>query len=124
MIDLKQFAGVKYRINLDESAELDPARENRVWYWRIPCKYGFIGVHGPETLSAFTSSTRIGLKLMDLPGVKVHQQGDREVRVLFTPDCLDAVATLLQAKRRRQVSPAERERLVAMGAANSPFRHR
>ncbi len=118
MIDLKKFAGVRYRMTLDESAELDTAHESRTWYYRIPCKYGFIAVHGPETLSASTSRRIMAGRLAALPGVKVRQRGDSEVTITFPPDCLDAVAALLQARRRRQLSPDQRERLVAMGSAN------
>lgn len=110
MIDLKSLAGHRYRITLDESANLDTDRESRLWYYRIPCKHGFISVHGPGLLAAYTDRTRMMAKLAALPDVRVHQQGDRELRVLFEPDQLDAVADLLKARRRVHLSPEERQR--------------
>jgi len=110
MIDLKEFAGAKYRIVLDESEKLDPAREARVWYYRIPCTYGFISVHGPKTLAGFTNRRGVIARLIEIPGVRVHQRGDREARVLFSPDCLDAVAKVLKARRRVVLSDEERIR--------------
>jgi hypothetical protein len=44
----------------------------------------FISVHGPTVA---------------LPGVRVHQFGDREIRVLFSPDRLADVAELFKARR-------------------------
>ncbi len=119
MIDLKKFAGVRYRMVLDESAELDTDHESRLWYYRIPCKYGFIAVHGPKTLSASTNRRIMAGRLATLPGVKVRQRGDSEVTVTFPPDCLDAVANLLQAKRRRRLSDAHK---ASLAASNAEFR--
>jgi hypothetical protein len=112
MIDLRAFAGDRYRISLDESA--DPSRESRLWYCRIPCRYGFINVHGPTTLAAYTDRRRMVPKLVAVEGVTVHQRGDSEVRVILDPSRLDAIADLHHAKRRRRLSDAERARLVEM----------
>jgi hypothetical protein len=117
MIDLRAFAGDRYRITLDPSAEDDTDHESRLWFFRIPCKYGFISVHGPAMLAAWTGSPKMVAKLIALDGLRVHQRGDREVRCLFPPERLDAVAELLQARRKRQVSEATRQRLIEVGAA-------
>jgi hypothetical protein len=84
--------------------------------YRIPCKYGFISIHGLDTLAGFANTSIMAGKLVAVPGVKVHQRGDREVRVLFAPNMLDAIARLLRARRKRQVSEEERARLKAMSA--------
>jgi hypothetical protein len=57
MIDVKTLAGDRYRITLDPFAEIDTCRENRVFYYRIPAKYGFISVHGENTLAAYRNTT-------------------------------------------------------------------
>ncbi len=116
MIDLKAFAGQKYRVTLDESADLDGSREERLWCYRIPCKYGFIGVHGPPKLMAFCKATRLFTALLALPGVESRQRGDKELNVTFPVESLDVVADCLHARRRRRVSDAEKARLVAMSA--------
>jgi hypothetical protein len=109
-IDLKALAGAKYRIALDPSAGAEPSRAERPWYYRIPCKYGFIGVHGPKALMAYCKARLVISRLIALPGVAVKQRGDHEVNVTFPPERLDAVADLLQARRRIILSDAERAR--------------
>jgi hypothetical protein len=117
MIDLRAFAGDRYRITLDESATVDTDRETRLWCYRMPCKYGFISVWGEDTLAAYTDRPKMIAKLIAVPGVTVRQRGDAECRVTFPPDRLDTVAELLQARRKRQVSEATRQRLIEVGAA-------
>jgi hypothetical protein len=123
MFDLKAFAGDRYRIALDPSAEDDP-RSERLWLYRVPCRYGFISLHGEGMLAAWTGNRGIIARLIALDGVRVHQRGDREVRVLFPPERLDAVAELLRARRRVRLSPEERERRKALMARmrRSPMR--
>jgi hypothetical protein len=54
MVDLKAIAGSKYKIKLDESAEVDTTHEGRLWYYQIPCRgKSHIGVWGENTLSAY-----------------------------------------------------------------------
>jgi hypothetical protein len=113
--DLVSLAGKRYRITLDPSVQDDSSKAERRWLCRIPCKYGFISIHGPDTLAAFANTSIMAGKLVAVSGVKVHQRGDREVRVLVAPDMLDAIADLLRARRKRQVSEAERDRLAAIG---------
>jgi hypothetical protein len=120
-IDLKALAGNRYRITLDESAAGEPLAD-RPWSYRIPCKYGFISVHGPGTLAAWTGSRLKIASLAEAPGARVHQRGDREIRVLFTPDRLDEIARLLGARRRRpRLSEEHRAKLAA---GSEPFRFR
>jgi hypothetical protein len=109
MIDLKAIAGIKYRIALDESKTADSTRSERLWLYRIPCKYGFISVHSPEMLAAWTGNRGIISRLVEIPGVQVKQRGDREVRVLFGPDRLDAIADLLKARRRPRLTDEQRQ---------------
>jgi len=55
MIDLSRLAAEHgYKLALDESSEIDPPRDSRPWYVRIPHRYGHIGVWGENTLSACT----------------------------------------------------------------------
>jgi hypothetical protein len=114
MIDLKAQFGDRYRITPDESSSVDTDRETRLWCHRIPCRYGFISVHGEDTLAAWTDRRGMIRRLVALEGVRLHQRGDREARVLFPPDRLDSVAGLLRARRRVRLSPEERERRRAL----------
>lgn len=115
-IDLKALAGDRYRLALDPSADAEP-RSERAWFVRIPCKRGFISPHGPGLLAGYGSG-RVVARLLAIPGARVHQRGDQEVRVLFGPESLDAVADVLGARRRRRLSPDARERAMANLAAS------
>jgi hypothetical protein len=116
MIDLKRLASDKYRVELDPSAD-DSPRDERPWLWRITCKYGFVGVHGPDTLLAHCNAARVIARLLAVPDVAPRQIGGGEVNCSFPPDRLDAVAEVLGARRRRRLSEEQRERLVAAGQA-------
>ena len=117
MIDLKELAGKRYRVALDKSRSDEPSREERLWLYQIPCQRGHIGVWGENTLSAWTDRTPTSKRLEAIPGVKVVQRGDRELQVTFGPERLDAVAELLKARKKRQLTDEQREKLVARGKA-------
>jgi hypothetical protein len=105
MIDLKAAYGGTYRIALDQSATIPgQSRADRLWLLQIPCRYGHIYVHGIETLGAYAAGRLIAGKLAALRGIRVHQRGDSEVTVVFPPEEFPAVASLLQARKRRRVS--------------------
>jgi hypothetical protein len=112
MLDLKTLAGDRYRITLDPSAEGEP-RSERCWYYRIPGqstggRTSFISVHGPGMLAAWSNRRQIVRRLESLPGVCIHQRGDDEIRILFAVDRLEEVATIIRARRRPQMSEAQR----------------
>jgi hypothetical protein len=119
MIDLKNLSAGKYKVTLDPSAELDPSREERLWYWRIPgpkrvAEFNFIGVHGPGELFVTSNKPRLHRPLMAIPGSRVRQPGAKEIAVVFAPEHLDLAAEIIHAQRRRHynLSPEERERRV------------
>src|SRR4051795_6957721 len=87
LIDLKKQYGAEYKIVWDESAETsNQSTADRRWLQQIPAKYGHIYIHGEEMLGAHASGRIISGKLAALPSVRVHQRGDSEVNVVFTPD--------------------------------------
>lgn len=110
MIDLKSQYGHAYRISREETAKVaGQTREDRMWLYRIPCKYGHIFVHGVDRLGAYCGRVGVIKRLVALDGVTIHQRGDREVSVTFPPSMLDSVADVLRAKRRPVRSPAQQE---------------
>lgn len=118
MIDLEDACRGRYRIEFDESALIPgQTREERLWLEQIPCKYGHIYIHGRDKLGAYCDRPRIFERLMAIPGTARLQVVDRELSVSFHPAQLEEVAELLQARRRRQLTDEERERLAAIGAA-------
>jgi hypothetical protein len=114
-VDLRELAGDRFKIALDESAVADPTRSERPWLYRIPCRYGFIGVHGADTLLVYCGAARVIPRLLAIPGVIPRQIGDGEVNATFLPDRLDEVADVLQARRRRRLGDEHRQQLAAIG---------
>jgi hypothetical protein len=113
MIDLKALAfDGRYQIDLDPSADQEP-RSEWPWLWRIPCRHGFIGVHSADRLLAHCHSSRIAPRLLAVPDVIAKQVGDREVNCVFPPERLHDVAEVLIARRKRRLSAAQRDRVVA-----------
>jgi hypothetical protein len=118
MFDLKKLYGDVYKITLDESITASKKkRANRPWLQQIPCKYGHIYIAGRNLLGAHAAGRLVAGRLATLPGVTVRQRGDAEVNVVFPREVFPAVAALLQARKRRKVSPeqarAGAERLAA-----------
>jgi hypothetical protein len=110
VIDLHALASERnLKATLDPSAEGEP-RSDRPWLWRIPCKYGWIGVHGPATLLAHCNAKFVIPRLLAIPGVVARQRGDREVNATVPPERLDEVAELLQTRKQRRLNFSDEER--------------
>jgi hypothetical protein len=123
MLDLKSLAAGRWRLTLDESAAIPGQTEaDRAWLWQVPAKYGHVYIHGRERLGVYCRSVRLLPRLLAVPGLALHQRGDREFSATFPPDALAEVADIIQARRRRQVSEGERARLAGLSLAHSPFR--
>lgn len=66
---------------------------------------------GRVALAAYCHTPGMFWILFRVPGVIKHQIGQDEVRVVFPVGALEAVATVIKARRRRVVSPETRARL-------------
>ncbi len=116
MIDLKAEYGRDYRITLDESASIpEQEREEKLWYYRIPGRlsHSHIGVWNENTLSVYAEGPLVK-KIAAYPGLKVVQRGDREIQATFPPEMLNEIASLIKAKKRKKLSPEQRERLISL----------
>ena len=119
-VNLKERFGKRYRVRYEESYYVEHGSRawgDDPWLQVIPCDLGHIFPHGGNLLAASTNRRgATAKKLMALPGVTVHQDGDDGVTVLFPVESFDQVAALMRPKRRRVVSEAERQRLRLLGA--------
>ena len=97
-----------------------PPGRRRPWLYRLPARYGHVGVHGSDALMAHCHAARVIPRLLAIEGVVVRQRGDVEVNVAFPPYRLDDVAAVLHVRRRRRLSPEARERATARLAASRP----
>ena len=113
-IDLKTLAGKRYRLQYDESRQ---GREESPWLLIVPCRYGHIYPHSAELLGIAINTRAMGHKLAKLPGVTVLQEADDGFNLACPPKLFAAVAKIMGARRKKQVSEAERNRLAAMGKA-------
>lgn len=125
---LAKFIGTRYRFDLDEAwfNELAEEREpNRLWYERIPCqKESFIGVQSVKPLVFKLYSTRpqnakkIHQAIKNSPGfVRADFAFDGEAEIYFTKEVLPTVAELAGARKKRLLSPEQKEELSKRGAA-------
>jgi hypothetical protein len=112
-IDLEAHFGRKYRIEHEDDDAEDP------WLAFIPCRFGHVFPYGGNRLAASTNRRGpVACKLLRLPFVQAMHDADDGVTVHFDVEHFPEVATIMQPRRRRQLSPEARDRLVAAGQAN------
>lgn len=111
-IDLKEQFGHRYRVIHEESYRAergDSARVHDPWLLTIPCKFGHIYPHGGELLGASTDHDgRIANRLALLPRVRIIQDGDDGVNVVFHINELPNVASIMKPRRRRVLTAEQR----------------
>ncbi len=127
-VDLRKQLGRRYRVEHEEShrAEYGPhARVDDPWLMIIPCRYGHVFPHDCTTLAASVDGfPKVAGRLRRLACCQVHQDGDfGELTVLFEVADFPEVAKIMRPRRRRQLSPTERERLRAVGFKKGPQTH-
>jgi hypothetical protein len=76
----------------------------------IPGRYGRVEWFDGINLAVYTDRPRLFARLWAIPGVRRHPTGDTEMRAVFPPDCLQRVAQVIKARRRRTLSPEEARR--------------
>ena len=114
-LNLKEFFGHRFNVGYDPAAETYAERQNP-WMMTLCCMNGVIYPHG-STLLAVECKGTTAKRLMDLPGVTVHQQGDMEWTLLFDVAIFEAVAAIVKPRKRRRLTEDQRagnvERLKA-----------
>jgi hypothetical protein len=115
-VDLQALYGtrLKLRREADGVTWSTTPEPERIWLLEIPCKHGVVYPTGGDGLAAVVTGRRIGHQIAALPGIR-SSRGDIERVVTFGIDDAEPVLALLKPHRRRQISPGERERLVALG---------
>lgn len=113
----------RFRVRLDvEGFPVIPGRYGRIeWHcdgidcWSCP-------LPRQVALAVYCNHPRLFAKLWATPGLKRHQTGDTEMRVVFPPEALERVGAVVRAKRRRRLSSETARRLGAKTAyrATSP----
>ena len=118
-INLKERFGDRCRIEYEESYYAERGDHGRLedpWLMLIPCQHGHICPWGGEILAACTDKRGpVAKKLVELPVTEMWQDGDDGVNVKFHVDHFDQVEEIIKPKRRRRLSPEQRERLIEAG---------
>jgi hypothetical protein len=120
-INLRERYGKRYRIEFDPAHAAEHGKRSRFddpWLQLVPCQRGHIYPHGGNMLGVATNgrgSTAVALSR--LPGVTVVQDGDDGINAIFPAELLPKVAALVKPRRKRQLTPEQRERLATVGKA-------
>ena len=118
-IDIKRDYGDRYKVTLDEAARHEVNGRNNPWYYQIPCKVGNIYPYSSKLLAFYCEGTGIKARLLrEQKNIKLIQDGDIEGVFLFTPDQFDIIAQYAKPRKRRRLSPEQRERLIEAGKGN------
>jgi hypothetical protein len=92
-------------------------RDSEGWPF-VPGSVGCVETALDRTLRAVFTSRRVVDRLLAIPGVRRHQMGDTEARMLFPADdpaCLRAVLSVIRPRVRRVLSVEQRAALVQRG---------
>lgn len=108
--NLRALAGDRYRVRDDGTQ--DAMRSERAWCLEIPGAHGSIYPLGDNgDLGVWTASARIAGRLAAL-GLRLVQGGE-ESAYRFPPARFEQVAALIQARKRRQLTPEQRAACAA-----------
>jgi len=127
-LNLKKLFGRRFKVEYEESYYAQYGANARIedpWLMIIRCRFGHIFPHGGETLAATVDGhPNVAGVLRRLPCCRVHQDGDfGELTALFDVADFPKVAQIMRPRRRRQVSPEQRERLRGMGFSKGSQAH-
>ena len=109
-VNLEEAYGQRYVV-VDDGTN-DSSRAERPWCMEIRGKYGAIYPYGYDGRLAVRVDAKNLWKRFDAMELPVVQHGQIEKVYLFHAGSLDVIATMIQAKRRRQISPEMRAKLA------------
>lgn len=113
-VDLKARFGRRYRI-----AHEDGGSPGDPWMQLLLCQRGHVFPYGGDTLAAATDSRGgTATKLASLACCTPVQDGDDGLTVVFPLEHFEQVAALMKPRRRRRLSPEDRDRLVEVGKSS------
>lgn len=103
-IDLKERFGQRCRIRYEDNGDRHRGRDP--WLAMIDCRHGHIYPQGGDQLAASTDNRgAIARRLAALPCVRVMQDGDDGINVVFDAADFPTVAAVMKPKRRRSLTP-------------------
>ena len=110
-INLKTEFGHRFRVTKEIGTSNDP------WNLELPCRHGHICPWGGNELAACTCRRGKLADRLEAAGARIVQNGDDGVNAVFHESRFAQIAKIMKPRRRKQISEAERRRLLAIGAA-------
>ena len=107
-INLKDVFGSKYKITFDES--YSPKHKNKdlldAWYMQLPCKSKDVCIYpygNTKLCVEVNNKQKIAKQLLQLPNIKVHQNGGLRGNMTFTFDIkeFDLIAQIVKPKIKK-----------------------
>ena len=111
-VNLKTTYGKRFKVDYDRDISGKPVSITDPWMMRLKSYLGHVYVHS-ETQLGFATEGR-PTSLNNHPDLTLVQDGSDGRNYVFDADKLDSLANLLRIRRRKQVGPEERERLIKM----------
>src|SRR4051794_23742472 len=110
-IDLRERFGDRFRITYDAAYDAKGRHHRDPWYALIPCRGNVTIYPFGWDLLAVEVDRHPGLakQLSTIPGVTLHQAGDHERTYLFPAHLFDQVAAIVKPRRRRKLTPEQRQ---------------
>lgn len=88
----------------------------------IPGRHGRIEWTGGPLLALYSDHPRVFAKLLAVVGIKRHQVGDTEIRLLFAPEMLGQIAGLIHAHHKPGLSSVVARQVGLRTAFKAPPR--
>jgi len=96
-----------YFLYLEESWKYEPTEEkteeNKLWFYEIRGKQGFIYPYNEENLAAVVFWNTEENKVKVTKKVKILLKCDEEMILLFSPKYLDQICKIIMAPKKRKI---------------------
>jgi len=114
LIDIKKLYGNKYRIEFDPSYEKGL---NKIEFYIIPCKYGYIYAYSEEYLVFYCTGKKIKNKLhSDHSEIEMRNESDNgEAMFIFKEELFNIIAEYARPKRKKVLSENNKIRFIQAG---------
>ena len=111
-VDLRQRFGKKHRVRFEESHEGTTGKGADPWTMEMPCQGKGVTIYpfGGKMLAVEINNRPILAKrVAALPDVTCRQDGQHEKTFLFHVDQFDQVSELVRPRKRRSMTPEQKE---------------
>ena len=116
-VNLLERFGTEFRITFDEAYDAKHRHTLDPWTIEIPCRFGVIYPHGGDRLAVECDRHPVANRQLRELGLQIWQDGAVETTFVFPVDLFEAVAAIVQPKRRRRLGEEHKRKLIESNAA-------